>query len=122
MLAYLRRLLALPAFAASVNAEHIKTGYYSIKSLNPSGVVPVGPQLDHLGARSNGRTAKRRGSQRGGSRPISLMDGATTSRTEALHGTAQLGRTGAPRRVTGLNCRQISCRRAASGATDLGGR
>lgn len=48
IVAYLRRLLDIPAFATSVNAQHIKTGYYSIKALNPSGVVPAGPRLDYL--------------------------------------------------------------------------
>lgn len=46
--AYLVRLLAIPAFAASVRPDHIKAGYYSIAALNPSGIVPVGPELDYL--------------------------------------------------------------------------
>ncbi len=46
--AYLVRLLAIPAFAASVRPDHIKAGYYSIKALNPTGIVPVGPDLDYL--------------------------------------------------------------------------
>jgi len=29
----------------TVNVEHIKQGYYSIRALNPSGIVPLGPQL-----------------------------------------------------------------------------
>ena len=41
---YLKRLLAIPAFAGTVNIDHIKRGYYSIKSLNPSGIVPLGPE------------------------------------------------------------------------------
>ncbi len=48
VMAYLRRLLAMPAFADSVRAEHIKAGYYSIRALNPSGIVPAGPALDYL--------------------------------------------------------------------------
>lgn len=48
VLAYLRRLLAIPAFAASVRPDHIKTGYYSISALNPSGIVPAGPRLDYV--------------------------------------------------------------------------
>ncbi len=43
--AYLDRLLAIPAFRASVNPDHIKRGYYSIKSLNPTGIVPQGPDI-----------------------------------------------------------------------------
>jgi putative glutathione S-transferase len=41
--AYQARLLALPAFRDTVNISHIKRGYYSIRSLNPSGIVPLGP-------------------------------------------------------------------------------
>jgi putative glutathione S-transferase len=48
VMAYLVRLLEIPAFAASVRADHIKAGYYSIEALNPSGVVPVGPELEYL--------------------------------------------------------------------------
>lgn len=48
VLAYLQRLLAIPAFAASVRPDHIKTGYYSIKALNPTGIVPMGPHLSYL--------------------------------------------------------------------------
>jgi len=48
VLDYLRRLLAIPAFAASVDVDHIKAGYYSIKALNPTGIVPVGPKLDYI--------------------------------------------------------------------------
>ncbi|WP_435751678.1 hypothetical protein [Thauera sp. AutoDN2] len=47
-MAYLRRLLALPAFVSSVQADHIKAGSYSIKTLNPTSIVPAGPLLDHL--------------------------------------------------------------------------
>ena len=48
VLAYLKRLLAIPAFAASVRVDHVKAGYYSIKALNPTGIVPVGPKLDYI--------------------------------------------------------------------------
>ena len=41
--AYLRRLLAVPGVAETVSLDHIKRGYYSIKALNPTGIVPVGP-------------------------------------------------------------------------------
>lgn len=43
--AYLERVYALPDVAATVNIDHIKQGYYSIKTLNPNGIVPVGPDL-----------------------------------------------------------------------------
>jgi len=31
-----------------VNIDHIKRGYYSIKSLNPNGIVPLGPELKDI--------------------------------------------------------------------------
>lgn len=43
LLSYLARIMALPGVADTVNVEHIKTGYYSIRALNPNGIVPVGP-------------------------------------------------------------------------------
>ncbi|TKV69401.1 glutathione S-transferase family protein [Marinobacter panjinensis] len=41
--AYMHRILALEGIANTVNLEHIKAGYYSIKALNPTGIVPAGP-------------------------------------------------------------------------------
>ena len=41
--AYLHRLLEIPAFHDTVNIDHIKRGYYSVKALNPTGIVPLGP-------------------------------------------------------------------------------
>lgn len=43
--AYLRRILAIPGEWETVNLDHIKQGYYSIKALNPTGIVPLGPEL-----------------------------------------------------------------------------
>jgi glutathionyl-hydroquinone reductase len=40
---YMLRILELDGIAETVNIEHIKAGYYSIKSLNPNGIVPLGP-------------------------------------------------------------------------------
>lgn len=40
---YMRRILALEGIAGTVNIDHIKAGYYSIKALNPGGIVPAGP-------------------------------------------------------------------------------
>ncbi|WP_269581030.1 glutathione S-transferase family protein [Roseibium sp. Sym1] len=40
---YLERLYGHPAFGGSVHPDHIKAGYYSIKALNPGGLVPMGP-------------------------------------------------------------------------------
>jgi putative glutathione S-transferase len=42
---YLDRILSVPGIRGTVNIDHIKRGYYSIKALNPTGIVPVGPQL-----------------------------------------------------------------------------
>jgi putative glutathione S-transferase len=44
--AYLRRILSIAGVAETVSIDHIKHGYYSIASLNPAGIVPVGPALD----------------------------------------------------------------------------
>ena len=43
--AYMHRIWALDGIAETVNIDHIKAGYYSIKSLNPGGIVPRGPQF-----------------------------------------------------------------------------
>jgi glutathionyl-hydroquinone reductase len=42
---YVRRLWGLDKIAETVNIDHIKRGYYSIKALNPTGIVPLGPDL-----------------------------------------------------------------------------
>ena len=45
--AYTRDIYALPGVADTVHMDHIKTHYYaSHKSINPSGVVPAGPDID----------------------------------------------------------------------------
>ncbi|KMT64159.1 hypothetical protein XM47_15940 [Catenovulum maritimum] len=43
---YLKRLLQIDAFAKNTRVDHIKAGYYSIKALNPSNIIPQGPKLD----------------------------------------------------------------------------
>lgn len=40
---YLKRLYDVPGVAATVDFEHIKQTYYSIRKLNPDGIVPLGP-------------------------------------------------------------------------------
>lgn len=40
---YLQRMLSVASIKEAVKIDHIKRGYYSIKALNPSLVVPVGP-------------------------------------------------------------------------------
>ncbi|AOF89641.1 glutathione S-transferase family protein [Sinorhizobium sp. RAC02] len=47
--AYTKRVLDLPGVRDTVNIDHIKHGYYSIKSLNPNRIVPIGPDLSALG-------------------------------------------------------------------------
>ena len=43
--AYLSRILEIPRVRGTVSIDHIKRGYYSIKTLNPTGIVPLGPEL-----------------------------------------------------------------------------
>lgn len=45
---YLVRMLDVPGVRDTVNIDHIKRGYYSIKALNPNGIVPLGPDLPGL--------------------------------------------------------------------------
>jgi len=47
MSGYLRELYQMSGVAETVNMDHIKTHYYaSHKSINPTGIVPIGPDLD----------------------------------------------------------------------------
>lgn len=41
--AYMERVLRLPGVRDTVDLAHIKAGYYSIRSLNPLGIIPAGP-------------------------------------------------------------------------------
>ena len=44
---YLRDLLSVPAIKATVNLHYIREHYYfSLRHINPSGIVPVGPEID----------------------------------------------------------------------------
>ncbi|WP_321502096.1 glutathione S-transferase family protein [Breoghania sp.] len=46
---YLRELYQVPGVAQTVHMDHIKQHYYgSHKTINPSGIVPEGPDLDFL--------------------------------------------------------------------------
>jgi putative glutathione S-transferase len=42
---YVARIQTLPGIDDTVDATHIKTGYYSVKALNPTGIVPLGPSV-----------------------------------------------------------------------------
>jgi putative glutathione S-transferase len=45
---YVARMLEVPGIRETVSIDHIKRGYYSIKALNPGGLVPLGPDLPGL--------------------------------------------------------------------------
>lgn len=42
---HLESMLAVPGVRETVSIDHIKRGYYSVKALNPTQIVPVGPDL-----------------------------------------------------------------------------
>ena len=45
--AYTRELYQIPGIAETVNLDHIKRHYYgSHKTINPTGIIPAGPQID----------------------------------------------------------------------------
>ena len=53
---YVRDLYQQPGIAATVNMQHIKDHYYtSHESVNPSRVVPRGPEIDFMAAHDRGR-------------------------------------------------------------------
>jgi len=53
---YLRDLYQVPGAAGTVNMHHIKAHYYgSHKTLNPTGIVPVGPELDYAAPHDRSR-------------------------------------------------------------------
>ncbi|PLY02701.1 MAG: glutathione-dependent reductase [Desulfuromonas sp.] len=41
---YLNNIYQLTGVASTVSFDHIKTGYYSLKDLNPNGIIPKGPE------------------------------------------------------------------------------
>jgi len=43
---YTKKLHAVPGIAATVDVRKYKENYYSIRAVNPSGVVPLGPMID----------------------------------------------------------------------------
>lgn len=45
---FVRQMYDWPGIAETVSLDHIKRGYYSIASLNPTGIVPVGPAQELL--------------------------------------------------------------------------
>lgn len=61
---WMRELWAWPGIADTVSIDHIKRGYWSIRHLNPSGIVPKGPEIDratpHGREHLDGRGIRRR--------------------------------------------------------------
>lgn len=56
--AYLRDLYQTPGIKETVNFRHIKDHYYrSHKTINPTGIVPVGPELDLDSSHGRGERA-----------------------------------------------------------------
>jgi putative glutathione S-transferase len=45
---YLRELCQWPEIKETFDLQKIKEGYYSQRNVNPTGIVPLGPTLDHL--------------------------------------------------------------------------
>lgn len=45
---YLRELYQWPGIGDTFDLTKIKTGYYSQRNINPTGIVPLGPDLSHL--------------------------------------------------------------------------
>jgi glutathionyl-hydroquinone reductase len=57
LLGYTRELYQWPGIAETVNIQHIRHGYWpSLKRLNPSGIVPLGPDVDFMAP--HGRAAR----------------------------------------------------------------
>src|SRR5262249_2512436 len=56
---YLRDLYQVPDVGATVNLEHIVNHYYrSHPTVNPSGIVPIGPRVDYARAHDRNRFAR----------------------------------------------------------------
>ena len=54
---YARDLFQLPKIAETVNFDHIRKHYYtSHKVINPTGIVPIGPEVDFLLVSASDRT------------------------------------------------------------------
>ncbi|MGB0697119.1 MAG: glutathione S-transferase family protein [Rhodospirillaceae bacterium] len=52
---YLRDLYGQPGIAATVHMDHIKDHYYaSHRTINPTGIVPIGPDLDYSAPHGRG--------------------------------------------------------------------
>ena len=57
---YLREIYQLPGVAETVDMPGIKLGYYGgMRNLNPSGIIPFGPELDFAALHDRGRFGDR---------------------------------------------------------------
>ncbi len=57
--AYTRELYQMPGIAQTVKMDHIKLHYYgSHRGINPTGIVPKGPELDFRSAHGRGPAAR----------------------------------------------------------------
>lgn len=54
---YVREIYQWPGISDTVRIDHIKTGYYSIAHINPTKIVPVGPEQDFEGPHGRGGLA-----------------------------------------------------------------
>jgi len=58
---YLRELYQVPGVAETVSIDHIKRHYYgSHRHINPTGIVPLGPELNFTAPHDRGRFARRK--------------------------------------------------------------
>jgi putative glutathione S-transferase len=48
LLEYLRELYQWRGIKETFDLEKIKAGYYSQRNINPTGIVPIGPELAYL--------------------------------------------------------------------------
>ena len=56
---YTRDIYQMPGVAETVDIPRIKLGYYGgMRHLNPSGIIPLGPELDFSAPHDRGRLAK----------------------------------------------------------------
>jgi glutathionyl-hydroquinone reductase len=56
---YMREIYQMPGVAETVDIPRIKLGYYGgMPNLNPSGIIPLGPELDFAAPHDRRRLAK----------------------------------------------------------------
>jgi putative glutathione S-transferase len=56
---YLREIYQMPGVAETVDMPGIKLGYYGgMRNLNPSGIIPLGPELDFAAPHDRGQFAR----------------------------------------------------------------